>query len=161
MTFTAQGIFEILLRDGFTCQFCGDKPGHDRMEVAHCIPVLEGGSDSAENLVAACNACADAKEDLIAFPKRMQEGEYANDPAWTVHRSFGEWRIVYHQEHGIVLEYAPNEYWIGANRAHEPFWDKHVLEKSWAQEQGHHFVNALMYFRLLTKSTKDISPSHS
>jgi len=51
--------FTILARDGFECVYCHatDKP----LEVDHVRPVAMGGTDSPENLVAACEDCNGGK----------------------------------------------------------------------------------------------------
>lgn len=51
--------FEVFKRDGFTCCYCGRNRDGDgvKLHVDHVIPVAEGGSDSIENLVTACQDC--------------------------------------------------------------------------------------------------------
>lgn len=46
---------EILRRDSYTCQYCGQSPAY--LTVDHIIPRRLGGKHSWENLVAACPAC--------------------------------------------------------------------------------------------------------
>lgn len=46
---------EILRRDEFTCQYCGQSPA--RLTVDHVLPRHLGGRHTWENLVAACPAC--------------------------------------------------------------------------------------------------------
>lgn len=43
----------ILLRDGYTCQWCGAEAN----TVDHVIERSQGGSDHEDNLIAACNRC--------------------------------------------------------------------------------------------------------
>jgi 5-methylcytosine-specific restriction endonuclease McrA len=45
----------ILHRDNYTCQYCGDKR-HD-LTIDHIIPRSRGGLDSWDNVVAACLRC--------------------------------------------------------------------------------------------------------
>lgn len=49
--------FEILNRDGFTCQYCGRRPPVVILHVDHRISVRDGGRDHDSNLVAACQDC--------------------------------------------------------------------------------------------------------
>lgn len=49
--------FEIFKRDKFTCQYCGAKAPHVRLEVDHREPVCEGGSNEMDNLATACWPC--------------------------------------------------------------------------------------------------------
>ena len=49
--------FEVLKRDGFRCAYCGATPGEDALHVDHAVSVADGGSDTIENLVTACQTC--------------------------------------------------------------------------------------------------------
>jgi hypothetical protein len=56
--------WEILLRDNFTCQYCGGSAPNVKLEVDHKISIADGGDDSPENLVASCWACNRGKSGL-------------------------------------------------------------------------------------------------
>lgn len=49
----------VLARDSHTCAYCGDVAN----EVDHIIPLVRGGSDDMENLVACCRSCNSSKKD--------------------------------------------------------------------------------------------------
>lgn len=49
--------YEILKRDSFTCQYCGAKAPDVILEVDHIIPVAEGGTNDAFNLITSCRDC--------------------------------------------------------------------------------------------------------
>ncbi len=49
----------ILRRDGYRCQYCGTHSTN--LTVDHIIPKSRGGSDTWENLVAACISCNNKK----------------------------------------------------------------------------------------------------
>ena len=49
--------FDVFKRDGFTCAYCGATPPSVILECDHIHPVAEGGSNDADNLVTACEAC--------------------------------------------------------------------------------------------------------
>jgi len=49
--------FEILKRDGFTCQYCGRKPPEVVLEVDHIIAVYNGGTNDRSNLITSCEPC--------------------------------------------------------------------------------------------------------
>lgn len=49
--------FQVLTRDGFRCAYCGRQAAEAELEVDHVLPVVEGGSDALENLLAACRLC--------------------------------------------------------------------------------------------------------
>lgn len=59
----------ILRRDGHTCQYCGKT---DLMlTVDHIVPSSRGGTDSWENLVAACVSCNNRKGDRTPHEANM------------------------------------------------------------------------------------------
>lgn len=45
----------LMLRDDFTCQYCGESPG--ALTLDHIVPLSRGGSTSWANTVAACAKC--------------------------------------------------------------------------------------------------------
>ncbi len=47
----------VMLRDAYTCQYCGATPGRDQLTVDHVVPRSRGGDHSWENLVTACKPC--------------------------------------------------------------------------------------------------------
>ncbi len=49
--------FEILERDKFTCQYCGQQAPQVILEIDHIIPRAKGGSDDRNNLITSCIAC--------------------------------------------------------------------------------------------------------
>jgi len=55
----------ILLRDKYTCQYCGDIFPPRQLTLDHVMPRASGGEASWENLVAACRDCNSRKGDKI------------------------------------------------------------------------------------------------
>lgn len=49
--------YEVLKRDNHTCRYCGESAPDVRLTVDHVTPTALGGSDSPDNLVAACRDC--------------------------------------------------------------------------------------------------------
>lgn len=47
----------ILLRDGYTCQYCRKKFKRSELNIDHIIPRSRGGGTSWENVVASCHRC--------------------------------------------------------------------------------------------------------
>lgn len=47
----------ILLRDGYRCQYCGTLKSPDRLTIDHVVPVSRRGTDDWTNVVAACKTC--------------------------------------------------------------------------------------------------------
>lgn len=56
--------YEVLERDGYTCQYCGAKAPDVTLHVDHIVPVAEGGTDDTGNLVTACEYCNTGKGSL-------------------------------------------------------------------------------------------------
>ncbi len=49
--------FNVFLRDGFTCQYCGDRYHAEWLTFDHVMPRSRGGRTTWENVVAACQSC--------------------------------------------------------------------------------------------------------
>ncbi len=49
--------FDVLHRDGFTCQYCGSTPPEVVLHLDHRLPVVEGGKNTLENLITSCAPC--------------------------------------------------------------------------------------------------------
>ena len=47
----------ILLRDMFTCQLCGDKPPSSQLTLDHVVPRVHGGKTNWTNIITACKPC--------------------------------------------------------------------------------------------------------
>lgn len=57
--------WSVLRRDGFTCQYCGQKAPNVILHVDHVNPKSNGGEYSMENLVTACGACNVGKGEFL------------------------------------------------------------------------------------------------
>ncbi len=57
--------FEVLLRDKFTCQYCGRKSPDVILHVDHKLAKSRGGIYHKDNLITACLECNVGKGDLI------------------------------------------------------------------------------------------------
>lgn len=53
--------FQVLRRDNHTCRYCGRSAPEVRITVDHVVATALGGSDTADNLVAACADCNGGK----------------------------------------------------------------------------------------------------
>jgi hypothetical protein len=49
--------FAVLVRDEYTCQYCGRRAPDVVLQVDHRVPVAKGGSDEISNLATACVDC--------------------------------------------------------------------------------------------------------
>lgn len=47
----------LMIRDGFQCQYCGHRPSQRDLNLDHVVPRSRGGVDSWENLVVSCRPC--------------------------------------------------------------------------------------------------------
>lgn len=47
----------ILIRDGFTCQYCGGNFNSTELTLDHVLPKVQGGSNRWTNVVACCKRC--------------------------------------------------------------------------------------------------------
>lgn len=56
--------FEVLRRDGSTCQYCGATADQAPMTIDHVTPVSLGGTDDPSNLVTACRDCNAGKASI-------------------------------------------------------------------------------------------------
>jgi 5-methylcytosine-specific restriction endonuclease McrA len=62
----------VMLRDAFTCQYCGEQPGRHYLTVDHVVPRCRGGKHNWENLVTACTRCNQKKGSLTPEEACMQ-----------------------------------------------------------------------------------------
>lgn len=51
----------ILLRDNFHCQYCGNRFKEEELTIDHVIPCSKGGQTTWDNVVAACRECNQLK----------------------------------------------------------------------------------------------------
>jgi 5-methylcytosine-specific restriction endonuclease McrA len=51
----------VFLRDGFRCQYCGEKQPMAKLNYDHVLPRVRGGKTVWENIVTSCYACNDRK----------------------------------------------------------------------------------------------------
>jgi 5-methylcytosine-specific restriction endonuclease McrA len=72
----------VLLRDGYTCQYCGAQPGHHLLTLDHVIPRTQGGRTSWENLVTACRSCNHTKGGRTPQAAHMTLRSTPSQPNW-------------------------------------------------------------------------------
>jgi 5-methylcytosine-specific restriction endonuclease McrA len=53
--------YNLFIRDGFTCAYCGVKLSANKLTIDHVYPQELGGKTEWENCVAACNPCNNKK----------------------------------------------------------------------------------------------------
>lgn len=62
----------VMLRDAYTCQYCGETPGRQLLTVDHVVPRSRGGIHDWTNLVTACTRCNQKKGSLTPEEANMQ-----------------------------------------------------------------------------------------
>ena len=55
------GRVNVFTRDGFRCQYCGDKKKPHELNYDHVVPRVQGGKTIWENIVSACYPCNNHK----------------------------------------------------------------------------------------------------
>jgi 5-methylcytosine-specific restriction endonuclease McrA len=63
--------FNVLLRDAFTCQYCGQRPHARELTMDHVVPRAQGGLTRWMNVVAACRSCNHQKGSRTPAEARM------------------------------------------------------------------------------------------
>ena len=63
--------FNVFLRDGFLCQYCGGKFKTQELTFDHVVPRSKGGRTSWDNIVTACQDCNTAKGSRMPNECRM------------------------------------------------------------------------------------------
>ncbi|MEM6650415.1 MAG: HNH endonuclease [Pseudomonadota bacterium] len=71
--------FNVFLRDGFTCQYCGDT-NRDTLTFDHVIPRSRGGKTTWQNIVTACSSCNLRKGNKMPKEVRMFPAQPPHQP---------------------------------------------------------------------------------
>lgn len=94
----------LLHRDNYTCQYCGDRR-HD-LTIDHIVPRSKGGTDSWDNVVAACLKCNVKKGDRTPNQANMALHVVPRRPPSHVYFEISK--------HSISGEFSWKKYVIGA-----------------------------------------------
>jgi 5-methylcytosine-specific restriction endonuclease McrA len=62
----------VLLRDGWKCQYCGEKKKTKQLNYDHVVPKSQGGRTTWENIVTSCYDCNHKKAGRTPEQARMQ-----------------------------------------------------------------------------------------
>lgn len=70
--FNYPSLKNLLIRDNFTCQYCGKKLTFKNATKDHLIPLSKGGKNTIDNVVSSCKECNSLKANLSLeeFEKR-------------------------------------------------------------------------------------------
>jgi 5-methylcytosine-specific restriction endonuclease McrA len=74
----------LLLRDGYQCQYCGKRPGSRELNVDHVLPRSRGGRDTWDNLVISCRGCNLRKGKRTPVEAGMSLLSAPHQPRWTL-----------------------------------------------------------------------------
>lgn len=114
--------FEVLKRDDYTCRYC--RSTENELTIDHVSPVALGGSDSPENLVAACRDCnygksstspdaptvADVAQDALRWAAAMKLAR-AQVAAETEHRlEYIDFLVTHWEAHLDGTNWLPEDY---------------------------------------------------
>jgi 5-methylcytosine-specific restriction endonuclease McrA len=72
--------FNVLLRDGFMCQYCGGRPHTRDLTMDHVVPRARGGATRWTNVVAACRSCNHQKGSRTPDEARMALLRFPHEP---------------------------------------------------------------------------------
>jgi len=72
--------FNVLLRDGFSCQYCGALPHARELTMDHVVPRARGGGTRWNNVVAACRPCNFRKGSRTPEEARMSLSRIPQEP---------------------------------------------------------------------------------
>jgi 5-methylcytosine-specific restriction endonuclease McrA len=89
----------IFVRDGNTCQYCGDRRPRSQLNLDHVVPRTAGGRTSWENVVCSCLECNRRKGGNTPDQAGMALVRTPRRPEWTPfvarelgRRGYREWR---------------------------------------------------------------------
>lgn len=51
----------VMMRDNYTCQYCGAQPARSELTLDHVLPKVRGGLNTWDNVVCACKVCNNRK----------------------------------------------------------------------------------------------------
>jgi 5-methylcytosine-specific restriction endonuclease McrA len=72
----------VMLRDAYTCQYCGESPGRYQLTVDHVVPRSRGGKQGWDNLVTACKRCNQKKGSLLPDEAKMNPIRRPFEPSY-------------------------------------------------------------------------------
>ena len=86
------------MRDEYTCQYCGSRPGVKELNLDHVQPRSRGGRSTWENLVTSCRQCNLKKGRSTPAEAGMRLPKRPVRPSWSLalslaaqRRRFVEW----------------------------------------------------------------------
>lgn len=109
--------WQVLQRDNFTCQYCGESSPEVKLQVDHIKPRSLGGKDLLTNLITSCQPCNSGKRDKsIATPLLQQEVQEMvdEDYSWAAAFSWCQYR------RNLIIDNMFKDLMVGWRRYLEP-----------------------------------------
>ena len=72
----------LFARDGYQCQYCGQKPPSNRLSLDHVVPRSLGGQTTWENIVTSCIRCNTRKANKLPHEAQMFPSRPPRTPRW-------------------------------------------------------------------------------
>jgi len=72
----------VLVRDRYTCQYCGAQPGKQVLTIDHVLPRSRGGKTTWQNVVAACKRCNGKKGNRTPAEANMKLSGHPSQPRY-------------------------------------------------------------------------------
>lgn len=72
----------VLVRDRYTCQYCGAQPGRQILTIDHVLPRSKGGKTTWQNVVAACKRCNGKKGNRTPAEASMKLANHPTQPRY-------------------------------------------------------------------------------
>lgn len=94
----------VLLRDSYSCVYCGKPLSEESMTFDHYKPVSRGGSTSWDNILSSCKKCNHDYGGTSEKNKKPKHKPY--EP------SYGKLAVL-RRHHDIVIDHASWEQWLG------------------------------------------------
>jgi 5-methylcytosine-specific restriction endonuclease McrA len=80
--------FNVMVRDQFTCQYCGDKLPAKKLTMDHIVPRSRGGKTTWDNVVTACGPCNHDKGALTPTEASVTLLRAPEKPSWLPTEAF-------------------------------------------------------------------------
>ena len=78
----------VMMRDDFSCQYCGEQKTMRELTYDHVLPKTRGGKTTWENIVTACRHCNSRKADRTPEEAGMALRKKPKQPTWLPTGSF-------------------------------------------------------------------------
>ncbi len=97
----------VYMRDEYTCQYCGSRPGVKELNLDHVQPRSRGGRSTWENLVTSCRRCNLLKGWATPEEAGMRLREPPVRPSWSLALSLAAQRRRFVEWEPFLSEVAP------------------------------------------------------